>query len=90
MSQKTKHSMTTIPENRITQEELVALVENICQDSINGPVDVRQRLHGVFEQYHAATTGRVFLYDENMPAIDFSQIDTTSLENKIGNKKATT
>lgn len=85
MSQKTKHSMTTIPENRITQEELVALVENICQDSINGPVDVRQRLHGVFEQYHAATTGRVFLYDENMPAIDFSQIDTTSLENKIGN-----
>lgn len=85
MSQKTKHSMTTIPENSITQEELVALVENICQDSINGPVDVRQRLHGVFEQYHAATTGRVFLYDENMPAIDFSQIDTTSLENKIGN-----
>ena len=84
MGKKTKHSMTTIPENSITQEELVALVENICQDSINGPVDVRQRLHGVFEQYHAATTGRVFLYDENMPAIDFSQIDTTSLENKIG------
>ena len=85
MSKKTKHSTNTIPENSITQEELVALVENICQDSINGPVDVRQRLHGVFEQYHAATTGRVFLYDENMPAIDFSQIDTTSLENKIGN-----
>lgn len=84
MAKKKAHSTTTIPENSITQEQLVALVENLCQNSINGPIDVRPRLHGVFEQYHAAIAGKVFLYDANMPALDFSQIDTTVIENKIG------
>ncbi len=52
MGKKTKHSTNTIPENGITQDALVALVEKICQESINGSVDIRPRLHEVFKQYH--------------------------------------
>ena len=77
MSKKTKHSTNTIPENSITQEDLVALVENLCQDSINGPVDVIFRMREVYTQYHTATKDKVFVYDTNMPAVPFAQIATT-------------
>lgn len=84
MGKKTKHSMTTIPENSITQEELVTLVEHICQNSINGSVDICQRLHEVFVQYHTTVKDKCFVYDSKLPAIEFSQIDTTSIEHKLG------
>lgn len=83
MGKKTKHSMTTIPENSITQDELVALVENLCQDSINGPVDIIFRMREIYAQYHAATKDMMFAYDTNMPAIPFAQVNTTDVEGKI-------
>lgn len=84
MSQKTKHSTNTIPENGITQDALVALVEKICQESINGSVDIRPRLHEVFKQYHESLKDKCFVYDSELPAIDFSTIDNSLIENKIG------
>ena len=83
MGKKTKHSTTTIPENSITQEDLVALVENLCQDSINGPVDIIFRMREVYAQYHTATKDKAFVYDANMPAVPFAQIATTDVERKI-------
>lgn len=84
MSKKTKHSTNTIPENGITQDALVALVEKICQESINGSVDIRPRLHEVFKQYHESLKDKCFVYDSELPAIDFSTIDNSLIENKIG------
>lgn len=84
MSKKKAHSTITIPENGITQDALVALVEKICQESINGSVDIRPRLHEVFKQYHESLKDKCFVYDSELPAIDFSTIDNSLIENKIG------
>ena len=83
MSKKKAHSTITIPENCITQEQLVALVENICQDSINGPADFVQRLKGVYAQYHNEVAGKVFANKGQM--IPFDSVDCSEQESTIIN-----
>ena len=83
MPKKTRHSTTTLPENGITQDELVTLVEKLCQESINGSIDIISRLNMVYKQYHLATRDRGFVYNEEAQSIPFEEINTEVIEHKI-------
>ncbi len=83
MSKKKTHIAEEDKANIITQEELVALVENLCQDSINGPVDIIFRMREVYTLYHAATKDKLFAYDANLQAVPFVQVATVDVEKKI-------
>lgn len=83
MSKKKTHIAEEDNANIITQDELVALVENICQNSINGSVDIIFRMREVYAQYHASTKDKLFAYDTNMPSVPFAQVITMDVEQKI-------
>lgn len=78
MSKKKAHS-TANPENSISQDEFVTLVESLCQNSVNGQTDIIFRMREVYAQYHAATKDKMFAYDTNVPAIPFAQVNTTDV-----------
>ena len=82
MSKKKAHS-TANPENSISQDEFVTLVESLCQNSVNGQTDIIFRMREVYAQYHAATKDKMFAYDTNVPAIPFAQVNTTDVEGKV-------